>query len=215
MHLLPKQRGAAALGVALVVLASPLSAAAEAPLARGALLFRVGDCVGCHTDKKGGGTPLAVGRPLDTPFGRFYAPNISPDKEYGIGGWSEAEFHRALRDGIGRGGEHLFPVFPFASYSGMSDDDIAALYAYLQSRPAVATPSKPHDLYFPFSWRFLMVFWRWLFFSRGPLQPVARESAEWNRGRYLAEAVAHCQECHTRAMSWVVARPARPFPAIP
>ena len=199
MHRLSKRRGGAALclGVALVALAFLPSTAAEAQLARGKLLFTVGDCVGCHTDKTGGGTPLAVGRPLDTPFGRFYAPNISADKQNGIGAWSEAEFRRALRDGIGRDGEHLFPVFPFASYSGMSDDDIAALYAYLQSRPAVATPSKPHELHFPFSWRFLMVFWRWLFFSLGPLQSVASESAEWNRGRYLAEAVAHCQECHT------------------
>jgi mono/diheme cytochrome c family protein len=200
MHPLSKRRGEAALclGVALVALAFPRSATAdEAQLRRGELLFAVGDCVACHTDQKGGGAPLAVGRALDTPFGRFYAPNISADKQNGIGAWSEVEFRRALREGIGRDGERLFPVFPFASYSGMTDADIADLYAYLQSRPAVATPSKPHELHFPFSWRFLLVFWRWLFFSPGPLQPVASQSAEWSRGRYLAEAVAHCQECHT------------------
>ena len=161
------------------------------------MLVAAADCVACHTDVKGGGAPLAGGRPLDTPFGRFFGPNITSDKHYGIGAWSEAEFRRALRDGIGREGEHLFPVFPFTSFTRMTDEDIGALYAYLQSRPAVALPNKPHELRFPFGWRFLMVFWRWLFFRAGPLAPVRGESVDWNRGRYLAEAVAHCQECHT------------------
>ena len=174
-----------------------MGTADEAQLRRGDLLFAVGDCVACHTDQKGGGAPLAGGRPLDTPFGRFYGPNISADKQ---------TRHRRLERGrvsprLARrhrpDGEHLFPVFPFTSFTGMTDDDIADLYAYLQSRPAVATPNKPHALHFPFGWRFLLVFWRWLFFSPGPLAPVAGQSAEWNRGRYLAEAVAHCQECHT------------------
>jgi len=164
---------------------------------RGELLFNAAGCIGCHTDVKGGGAPLAGGRPLETPFGRVYGPNITSDKEHGIGDWSEADLRRALREGIGREGEHLFPVFPFPSFTGMTDADIADLYAYLQSRPAVATASKPHELRFPFGWRFLLVFWRWLFFSPGPLVPVPSESAEWNRGRYLAEAVVHCQECHT------------------
>jgi mono/diheme cytochrome c family protein len=181
----------------LVAAALPARSADEAQMKRGEVLFNAADCVACHTDVKGGGAPLAGGRPLDTPFGRFFGPNISSDKQYGIGAWSEAEFRRALRDGIGREGEHLFPVFPFASFTGMTDEDIDALYAYLQSRPAVALPNKPHELRFPFGWRFLMVFWRWLFFRAGPLAPVPGESVDWNRGRYLAEAVVHCQECHT------------------
>jgi len=177
--------------------ASPALAADEAQLKRGEVLFQAADCTACHTDVKGGGEPLAGGRPLKTPFGTFYGPNISSDKRAGIGAWSEAEFRRALREGIGREGEHLFPVFPYPAFTGVSDGDIADLYAYLQSRPASAAASKPHEVSWPFSWRFLQRFWRWLFFTEGPLAPVAGQSAEWNRGRYLAEAVVHCQECHT------------------
>ncbi len=169
----------------------------EAAAKRGEVIFNAGDCIGCHTDVKGGGAPLAGGRPLDTPFGVFFGPNISPDPQYGIGAWSEEEFRRALRQGIGRHGEYLFPVFPFPSFTGMTDGDIADLWAYLKSRPAQKVPSKPHQVSFPFSWRFLQLGWRTLFFREGPLTPVAGQSPEWNRGRYLAEAVAHCQECHT------------------
>ncbi|HEX6841246.1 MAG TPA: cytochrome c [Stellaceae bacterium] len=181
----------------LLIGAWPAQAADEASLKRGELLFKAADCTGCHTDAKGGGQPLAGGRPLATPFGTFYGRNITPDKQYGIGGWTEAQFHDALRNGVGRNGHYLFPVFPYPSFTGMSDADIADLYAYLQSQPAVAQPNKPHDVKAPFCWRFLQVFWRALFFTPGPLAPVAGQSAEWNRGRYLAEAVVHCEECHT------------------
>jgi mono/diheme cytochrome c family protein len=172
-------------------------AADAAQLQRGETLFKAADCSACHTDVKGGGQPLAGGRPLETPFGTFYSPNITSDKQDGIGAWSEAEFRRALREGKGRHGEYLFPVFPYPSFSGLSDDDIAALYAYLEAQPAVSKPDKPHGVGFPFSWRFLQLGWRLLFFSEGPLKPVQGQAAEWNRGRYLAEAVVHCQECHT------------------
>jgi mono/diheme cytochrome c family protein len=189
------------LGLAALLLAAatalPARAADEAQLKRGEVLFQAADCAACHTDVKGGGAPLAGGRPLKTPFGTFYGPNITSDKRDGIGAWSEAQFRRALRQGIGRDGEHLFPVFPYPAFTGMSDQDIADLYAYLQSRPAVAVANKPHDVSWPFSWRFLQVFWRWLFFGEGPVTPAPGASAEWNRGRYLAEAVVHCQECHT------------------
>jgi mono/diheme cytochrome c family protein len=175
----------------------PLEAADEASIKRGEGVFNAADCTACHTDVKGGAQPLAGGRPLDTPFGRFYAPNISSDKQYGIGAWSEAEFHRALREGLGRKGGYLFPVFPYPAFTKMSDQDIADLYAYLQSRPAAAQPNKTHEVGFPFNWRFLQIFWRSLFFTEGPLEPTAGQSAEWNRGRYLVEAVVHCGECHT------------------
>lgn len=181
----------------LLIGAWPAQAADEASLTRGEALLKAADCTGCHTDAKGGGQPLAGGRPLATPFGTFYGPNITPDKRYGIGRWTEAQFHDALRKGIDRDGHYLFPVFPYPSFTGMSDADIADLYAYLQSRPAVAQPNKPHDVKVPFGWRFLQVFWRALFFTPGPLAPVEGRSAEWNRGRYLAEAVVHCEECHT------------------
>ena len=126
-----------------------------------------------------------------------YGPNITPDPTTGIGNWSLADFQRALREGEGIHGEYLYPVFPFGSFTGMSDGDIADLYAYLMAQAPVARPDTPHQVKFPFSIRPLLIGWRTLFFAEGPLQPVAVQSDDWNRGRYLAEAVVHCQECHT------------------
>ncbi|HKW52430.1 MAG TPA: cytochrome c [Stellaceae bacterium] len=189
---------ALAVAAAFLLIGSwPAQAADDAALKRGAVLLNAADCTGCHTDVKGGVQPLAGGRPLVTPFGTFYGPNITPDKQYGIGDWTAAQFHDALRKGVDREGHYLFPVFPFPSFTRMSDADIADLYAYLQSRPAVAQPNKPHEIKVPFGWRFLLVFWRALFFTPGPLAPIEGQSVEWNRGRYLAEAVVHCGECHT------------------
>jgi mono/diheme cytochrome c family protein len=183
--------------VLLVLWASPARAGDEAQLRRGELLFRAADCTFCHTDSKGGGAPLAGGRPISTRFGVIFSPNITPDPKTGIGAWSKAEFDRALRQGIGRDGQYLFPVFPYPAFTKMSDADIGDLYAYLMSRPAVVQADKPDAFRIPFRWRFLQRFWRLLFFRPGPLPPVAGQSAAWNRGRYLAEAVVHCQECHT------------------
>ncbi|MGO8920993.1 MAG: c-type cytochrome [Stellaceae bacterium] len=191
----PARLFAAVLVLALAALTA--RAADEAQLRRGEVLFQAADCAVCHTDVKGGGAPLAGGRPLSTPFGVFFSPNISPDWQTGIGAWSEAEFSRALRKGVGRHRQYLFPVFPYPAFTGLTDADIADLFAYLRTRPPVAQLDKPHQLRFPFGWRLLQFFWRTLFFRRGPLLPVAGESAEWNRGRYLAEAVVHCQQCHT------------------
>lgn len=181
----------------LLALAPAAVAADEAAVQRGEVLLKAADCTGCHTDAKAGGPFLAGGPQLATPFGAIYGPNITPDAKHGIGAWSEAEFRRALRQGVDDAGDYLYPVFPYPAFTGMSDRDIADLYAYLRSVPAVARPSRPPALKFPFSWRFLLRFWRLLYFRPGPLAPVAGESAEWNRGRYLAEAVVHCQECHT------------------
>ena len=190
-------RAAAALFV-LALLASPSSARADDQvIQRGAYLFAAGDCASCHTDTKNHGAPLAGGRALATPFGTFFGPNITPDRNDGIGAWSEADFHHALRDGIGRNGEYLYPVFPFTSFTGMSDDEIADLYAYIMAQKPVAQPDKPHAVRFPFGFRPLLAVWRMMFFTPGPLAPVAGQSAEWNRGRHLVEAVAHCEECHT------------------
>lgn len=102
-----------------------------------------------------------------------------------------------MRDGIGRSGAHLYPVFPFTSYTGMSDSDIADLYAYLMVQKPDSTPNKPDNIKFPFPFRLLLVMWRLPYFAPGPLQAVAEKSPEWNRGHYLSEAVVHCQECHT------------------
>lgn len=143
------------------------------------------------------GEALAGGRPLKTPFGTFYTPNITPDKEHGIGAWSAAEFHRAMRSGIGRHGEYLYPVFPYTSFTGMTDRDIADLYAYLMAQPASPRANTPNEIGFPFNIRLSLFGWRLLFFKEGPLEPLPEQSAEINRGRYLAEALGHCQECHT------------------
>jgi mono/diheme cytochrome c family protein len=190
-------RAAAAL-LALLWLAPPsLAAVDDQAVQRGAYLFAAADCASCHTDTKNHGAALAGGRALATPFGTFYGPNISPDRQDGIGAWSAADFHRALREGKDDEGHFLYPVFPFPSFTGMSDRDIADLYAYLAAQKPVAQPSKSNAVKFPFGFRPLLMGWRMLFFTPGPLAPVAGQSDEWNRGRYLAEAVAHCEECHT------------------
>ena len=188
---------AAALLVISLTLISPRPALAtdQAAIERGRYIFVAADCVVCHTVDKG--TPLAGGRPLKTPFGTFFAPNITPDPESGIGGWSEEDFHRALREGKGKDGEYLYPVFPFTSFTGMTDQDIADLYAYLMAQPPAAQSDKRNQAKFPFGFRILLSGWRLLFFREGPLEPEPGQSAEWNRGRYLTEAVGHCGECHS------------------
>jgi len=191
--------GAAFLLAALLAVVAPSADAAPdtAAVTRGAYIFAAADCVGCHTDVKNHGKRLAGGRALATPFGVFYTPNITPDKETGIGKWSLDDFRRALREGISNHGAYYFPVFPYTSFSGMTDQDIGDLWAYLQTQEPVAQKSKPHDVGPPFAWRFLQVGWRALFFTPGPLPPVAGQDVVWNRGYYLANAVAHCGECHT------------------
>jgi mono/diheme cytochrome c family protein len=169
----------------------------DAAVKRGAYIFAGADCVSCHTDVKHDGKPLAGGRALATPFGTFYGPNITPDPATGIGKWTEADFHRALRFGIAPGAEQLFPVFPFASFTGMTDQDISDLYAYLMAQPPVTRANTPHDVSFPFNLRAGVMLWRMLFFAPGPLQSDPTQDGVWNRGKYLANAVAHCGECHT------------------
>lgn len=165
--------------------------------ARGAYLLAAAGCAGCHTDVKGQGPPLAGGRALKTPFGTFYGPNITPDPELGIGKWSFADFRRAMRFGRAPDGGHYFPVFPYPSFTGMTDADLADMWAYLREVPPVARRNRPHDVAFPFSWRLPMAGWKWLFFDPGPFVPDPARSSEWNRGAYLVRAVAHCGECHT------------------
>ena len=177
----------------LVALAGP--AAADDLLARGEYLTRAGGCFSCHTVP--GGTPLAGGRALETPFGTFYSPNITPDAETGIGRWSAADFRQALRRGVRPDGASYFPVFPYPSFSGITDDDLEAMRAYLMSRPAARQPNRPHAVAFPFSWRFLQRGWKLLFFRPGPFTPDPHQSAARNRGAYLVTALTHCGECHT------------------
>lgn len=188
-----------AVPAALLLAGKPgLAPAEDAPSAqRGAYVFAAAGCAECHTDKKGHGKPLAGGRALKTPFGTFYSPNITPDPRYGIGRWSDADFRRALREGIGPDGTHYFPVFPYPSFTNMTEADIRDLKAYLFTLPPVAQPNKPHQIKFPFGFRPLMAVWNRLYLARGPFRPDPARSATWNRGAYLVRALGHCGECHT------------------
>ncbi len=184
--------------VCLAVAVASGAVAAEDEVARGAYLVRAAGCLSCHTDVKGGGAAFAGGRALKTPFGVFYTPNITPDRESGIGGWSDADFVRALREGVRPDGTHYFPAFPYTSYTGMRESDALALKAYLFSLASVRRENRAHALTPPFGWRFLVGPWKLLFFEPGPLAPDPARSERWNRGAYLVEALGHCGECHTR-----------------
>ncbi len=186
----------AALGVVgLLVLAR--SAAAQGDATKGEYLFRAAGCYACHTRPVSGARPLAGGRALETPFGTFYSPNITPDPTHGVGNWRLSDFARALRLGEAPDGSHYFPSFPFPSYSGMQDQDLADLWAYLQGVDPVPEPNLEHELDFPFGFRFLAGVWKWLFFESGAFQPDSAKDALWNRGAYLARHLGHCGECHT------------------
>ncbi len=164
---------------------------------RGAYVVRLAGCVACHTLPEGKGDLLAGGAPLKTPFGTFIAPNITPHPDQGIGTWSQDAFVAALVNGRAPNGAHLYPVFPYPSYARMTDQDIADLWAYLQTVPESPTASRPHALSFPFTLRFLMAPWKTLFFDPAPFVPDPARSARWNRGAYLVNGPGHCGVCHT------------------
>lgn len=185
----------------LLLAAAFAFAAAPAPddsqLKQGEYIYRAAGCETCHTDSKHAGKPLAGGHPLATPFGTFYTPNITPDKETGIGRWSEQDFVRAMRFGMSPDGDHYYPAFPYPSYTKLSDDDIRALWTYLKARAPIMQANRQHDLkWFARSRSFLGI-WKRLYFTPGAYQPDANKSQTWNRGVYLSEAAAHCGECHT------------------
>jgi mono/diheme cytochrome c family protein len=161
----------------------------------GRYLADAGDCVSCHTRQ--GGPPFAGGRALDTPFGVIYSANITSETATGIGAWSEEQIGHALRQGIAADGTHLYPAFPYTAYTGISDADVHALYAYLRTlRPVKYAP--PHnDLPFPFNVRASLALWNMLFFTDARFVPDATRSAEWNRGAYLTRTFGHCSSCHS------------------
>lgn len=165
-------------------------------VSRGAYLVTAGGCISCHTDFKKKGMPFAGGAPIPTPFGTFYPPNITPDRTHGIGNWSDDDFIRAMREGVRPDGAHYYPAFPYTSYTKIGTDDLRAMKAYLFSLAPVPTPSTPHDIAFPFSWRFLQTGWKLLFFSEGEFRPDPAASAQVSRGAYLSNALSHCGECH-------------------
>ena len=169
------------------------------PVARGAYVLRAAGCASCHTDTPNGGAFLAGGRMLSSPWGAIAVPNITPDRETGIGGWSDDDLVRALRDGKSPAGRTYYPAFPYTAYTAMRRDDMLDLKAYLDTVEPVAAANKAHRLRFPFNLRLALHPWRWLFFARGPAAaaPAAAPDERLARGRYLVEALGHCAECHT------------------
>jgi mono/diheme cytochrome c family protein len=170
----------------------------ERDLANGQELFHAGGCVSCHMSPgQDDRTRLGGGQPLPTPFGTFYPPNISSDREDGIGAWSAPDFVRAMREGTSPDGRHYYPAFPYTSYQHMSANDLADLLAYLQTLPAVTGRVRDHDLSFPYTLRRGLGLWKLVFLRDGPITPDPGRSPAWNRGRYLVESASHCAECHS------------------
>lgn len=186
--------------LAVLFTAYATTARAQAPgsadaAARGAYLVRAGDCAACHTMP--GGPAFAGGRPIKLPFGTIYVRNITPDPETGIGRWSDDDFVRAMQQGISKNGEHLYPAFPYTSYTKLSRDDVLAIKAYLFTLPPVRQAIPPAELSFPYNQRWAMALWNLLFNPDERFAPDPAKPAAWNRGAYLAEALGHCGECHT------------------
>jgi mono/diheme cytochrome c family protein len=171
-------------------------------LANGKAIFEAGGCASCHATPnadpdKVDRRRLGGGLALETEFGTFYAPNISPDRNDGIGRWSEADFVSALWDGTAPGGRQLYPVFPYPSFRRMKLDDVRDLFAYLKTLPPVPGKVRPPDLSFPFNIRRMVGIWKLLFLRGGRFVPDPSKSAQWNRGAYLVNGPAHCAECHS------------------
>src|SRR5881394_2052003 len=162
---------------------------------RGRELAAMGNCDNCHTVR--GGKSFAGGVAVPTPFGIIYSSNITPDSDTGIGRWSEAAFRRAMRSGVDRDGRHLYPTFPYDHFTNVSDQDDQALYAFLMTRPPVRARPPANQLAFPYDQRVMIAGWKLLFLRSGTWRPDSAKSAEWNRGGYLVEGLAHCGSCHT------------------
>ena len=190
--------GSALVGLALCSAVSGVARAAEPSpelIASGKVLVEAGDCAGCHTTDPA--KPFAGGKRIDTPFGAIYAPNLTPDRDTGIGAWSDADFVRAVRTGIAPDGSNYYPAFPYPSFTKMTKDDALAIRAYLATLAPVVSRNKPPELRWPFGYRGLIRVWNALYFKPGLFEPDQSKSAAWNRGGYLVTGLAHCGACHT------------------
>lgn len=168
---------------------------AKEDISKGARLAALGNCIACHTVS--GRQAFAGGLPLPTPFGTIYSTNVTPDPETGIGSWSEEAFRRAMREGVDREGNHLYPAFPYDHYTLVTDADIHAIYAYLMTRTPVKQEAMQNTLRFPFGFRPLLAGWKLLFLHEGPYVPDQQRDDAMNRGAYLVEGLGHCGACHT------------------
>jgi mono/diheme cytochrome c family protein len=161
-------------------------------------MFFAGGCTSCHaTPNAEDKTRLGGGLALKSPFGTFYVPNISSDRNDGIGAWTEAQFVTAMLKGTSPDGRHYYPAFPYTSYQRMRTEDVRDLFAFLKTLPAVQGKVRDHDLPFPFNIRRTLGAWKLLFLDGKPFQPDAAQSAAWNRGAYLVNGPGHCAECHS------------------
>lgn len=165
-------------------------------LQRGRQLVDAGDCVACHTAGNGG-QPFAGGRPIETPFGVIYSPNLTPDPETGIGAWTDDDFYRAMHTGVGPDGTRFYPAFPYPYFTKLTRADVLAMRAYLNTLPPVHSDRPEAELIWPLNHRLLMAGWNALFFDPGAVRPDPAKSDEWNRGAYLVQGAGHCGACHT------------------
>jgi mono/diheme cytochrome c family protein len=167
----------------------------EETIERGKALVEAGDCASCHTVDPA--KPFAGGKRIDTPFGAIYSPNLTPDRETGIGARSDQDFHRALRFGVAPDGARYYPAFPYPNFTKLTRPDILAIRAYLATLTPFANKAPPPELRFPLNHRVVMRVWNYLFFRPGILEPDQQRGTDWNRGRYLVEGLGHCGVCHT------------------
>ncbi len=189
----------AILGVLFLCAAFCCAARADSPsaetIARGKALVDAGDCASCHTADPS--QPLAGGKRIDTPFGGIFSPNLTPDRDTGLGAWSDDEFYRALHDGVARNGSRYYPAFPYPNFTKITRDDVLAIKAYLSTLTPVRSIPPPPQLRFPLNHRVVMRGWNLLFFRPGTFEKNPQKSEEWNRGAYLVQGAAHCGACHT------------------
>jgi mono/diheme cytochrome c family protein len=189
-------------GIGAALLCAALAcggARAQTPLpemvARGKALAEAADCAGCHTADPA--KPLAGGKRIDTPFGGIFSPNLTPDRETGLGGWTDDEFYRALHEGVAPNGARYYPAFPYPYFTSMTRDDVLAIRAWLATLTPVRNNTPPPQLRFPLNFRVVMRGWNFLFFRPGTFEKHPQKSEEWNRGAYLVEGAGHCGGCHT------------------
>jgi len=171
-----------------------------AQIRHGEYLVKMGDCLTCHTDKANHGKTFAGGLKIGTSFGALYTPNITPDKETGIGNWSDEQFVRAVRQGIAPDGSYYYPVFPYNYFNKMSRRDVLDIKAYLDSIPSVRHKNHAQEMKWPFNYRFLQFGWRLLFFDfkKGAFKSDPKQSVAWNRGAFIVTGPGHCALCHTQ-----------------
>lgn len=180
----------------LLLLAAAIALGEESAVERGEYLVHAAGCITCHTEDRDDAIPFAGGRALESPYGTFYSPNITPDRQTGIGAWTDEDFLDALWNGVSPDGDHYYPAFPFPAYTGMSRADVLAIKAYLFSLKPVQKTNLEHELSLMMS-RFAARLWQMLYFEPGRFEAVPGRSDEWNRGAYLVRHLGHCGQCHT------------------